>query len=885
LPDKGYRVTYVPPQVTGRDFKIDNNGSVFSVNSVATGRFSSSNTFYIYRPGRSGGRAPGVQRIPGPATPNAGSFSLVAINQKEQFVCSESAFGDDHRFLWDGNGFVELRAPPPYDNPAPIPGWPGLLYSDPVHPQGILDDGSVWGIADSVGDAGLGDYGGEVQWNLGENPTVTFPFRGNDDPMRLGLGPNQKRHFLRTLQTDFFGSATAFGIWDGFAPTFQRSASIAASSPLRMNDSDEVAGVEDASGQAWIDLPSANHGLPAGHNLLAGPKSGAIHGILFNNRAQLVMATDDPDAPWKLWQNGTWYNLRIHDPTDPTTELSGLPDMNHLGVLLAFVHPKGQIGASSLAVLTPEDLTVTTVVSPAELTMPEEFDLQLTIRNNLEIPLKNVGIVTSSMFFTGAVVADWVKAPGALLSLGAGQTGTLHYGFRSKAPGTAQIRFQVEGQNAAGVRVTLTESLASPNVVVNSDVKGDLLIRRDDEPDAFLALNDVYQTVAIGAQARTNYTITNLMSQFQVQIQNDGKKPATFRLNAVESTNQGWAMRYVWEGHDITAEVRTFAGATLPPLETNKTYSVTVQATPTNAVPGAGMRATLALATTNNPSLTLDVVDAVVRVLPELVVNSTGDLPDQDPEDCCCDTGKRVADQSPECTLRAAIQAANALGTPAWIRFAIEDSPHHRADPAVIEPGTLLPDIRVPLVIEGHSQTGSADETPGVVLCGRRIPDPGGDLAGMAGLTVRSDGGAIYGLAISEFPDFGIHLMGAGNTIVGCFIGTDETGTVSRANGVQAYFPGDVSGGGIWVEGPANIIGSRKHGNLISGLDHAYFTLLGGLEGLGSWLTGFGTAFTGPGIYLGPSAHETVILNNLIETDASGVARITGRDARMLEGI
>ncbi len=53
-----------------------------------------------------------------------------------------------------------------------------------------------------------------------------------------------------------------------------------------------------------------------------------------------------------------------------------------------------------------------------------------------------------------------------------------------------------------------------------------------------------------------------------------------------------------------------------------------------------------------------------------IVVNSTGGAPDLIAGDGTCDTGNLVG-SDPECTLRAAIQEANALAGPDTINFDI----------------------------------------------------------------------------------------------------------------------------------------------------------------------------------------------------------------------
>src|SRR5215210_3868966 len=87
-------------------------------------------------------------------------------------------------------------------------------------------------------------------------------------------------------------------------------------------------------------------------------------------------------------------------------------------------------------------------------------------------------------------------------------------------------------------------------------------------------------------------------------------------------------------------------------------------------------------------------------------VNSTADTPDANLSNAVCDVNPSASGN--QCTLRAAIQEANDNINPTetdLIKFNIPDS----VDPGVktISPGSSLPSIEEPVIIDGYSQPGS----------------------------------------------------------------------------------------------------------------------------------------------------------------------------------
>lgn len=215
------------------------------------------------------------------------------------------------------------------------------------------------------------------------------------------------------------------------------------------------------------------------------------------------------------------------------------------------------------------------------------------------------------------------------------------------------------------------------------------------------------------------------------------------------------------------------------------------------------------------------------------VVNSTLDTGDDNPGDSSCDDGSGV------CTLRAAIEEANALAGSHVINFNISgEGPH------TITPETELPVITKTLTIDGITQSGSScgnlvDNLPGtntphdlrIIISGEEL-DPGA-----AVLQIHSDANnsVIRGLVINEIPPFGAALVsfGADELIVECnYIGTNQAGTASAVEdplGTAGFILGSTDGSvtaqnnlisGLSVaisifDGDVNFVPSTIEGNLL----------------------------------------------------------------------
>ncbi len=302
-----------------------------------------------------------------------------------------------------------------------------------------------------------------------------------------------------------------------------------------------------------------------------------------------------------------------------------------------------------------------------------------------------------------------------------------------------------------------------------------------------------------------------------------------------------------------------------------------------------------------------DLTVAMTAPMSTFVVNSTGDGNDCDPNDGICSTGTITPNTGQciltgECTLRAAIQQANASAGADTISFSIGSGIK------TITPLSELPPIYSPVTIDGTTQPGFSG-TPTIELNGISIP---GD--GPSGLSIASSNNTVRGLVINRFGNYGILLHSAsgssitGNKVEGNFIGTDVNGTAALSNGsngVQVYGFNNtiggttiaarniISGNNIFGHGvsisfsiPGNGSGNEVLGNFIG-------TDVIGTADLGNSLTGvlIGTANNtvggtsagarniisgnGSGISIGSSsATGNAVQGNYIGTDVNGTASV-----------
>ena len=179
------------------------------------------------------------------------------------------------------------------------------------------------------------------------------------------------------------------------------------------------------------------------------------------------------------------------------------------------------------------------------------------------------------------------------------------------------------------------------------------------------------------------------------------------------------------------------------------------------------------------------------------VVNSFGDDPDTTPGDDDC------ADLNGRCSLRAAIQEANAHAGPDVINFNIPGPV-----PRVLSPATQLPDVTSPVTIDGLTQGNIACPLPSGAL---NIQIDGGDVLDY-GLRVRvGDGSVVRGLSVTNFA-IGIRIEATDARVTCNYIGVEADGSDNGSNGNGRGIHLD-DGTGVRIGGPntgdGNVIASN----------------------------------------------------------------------------
>ncbi len=345
---------------------------------------------------------------------------------------------------------------------------------------------------------------------------------------------------------------------------------------------------------------------------------------------------------------------------------------------------------------------------------------------------------------------------------------------------------------------------------------------------------------------------------------------------------------------------------------------------------------TLSNASTQQGSITITQPTAILTILDDdlIIVNSTADTSDADTDDGICDVD--LVAPGPQCTLRAAIEQANAFPGTASVNFNLSgEGPH------AIRPQSALPEILQPIIIDAATQPGF-DDMPIVELDGSDAGDGvdglvfSGGSSTVKGLTIRNyrgngivlktkGGSTIEGNVVSDNAGTGILVSGAGaanNVIRGNSIGSDASGTQRLSNGGDGIrienSPGNTIGGateaernivssnlgsGIVITGTGargntvkgNYIGTdatgaadrgnRGHGIIIAGF--ATSTLIGATSTppAGACTGGCNTiAFNdGHGVFVVSGASNTIRSNSIFSNDGHGIELDDGNNANTLE--
>lgn len=241
----------------------------------------------------------------------------------------------------------------------------------------------------------------------------------------------------------------------------------------------------------------------------------------------------------------------------------------------------------------------------------------------------------------------------------------------------------------------------------------------------------------------------------------------------------------------------------------------------------------------------------VAPVNDDLVVNSTGDAAAEDAAVRGCDTGETVGeDDEPECTLRAALEAADARGG-GEITFAIPGDP-------VIVLGSTLPVVEVPVTIDGTTQSGGVVEVVG---------------GGAQTFSVVDGSATMSGLAIHG-ADVGIDISGGwGHVIEGNLIGYSRSGSVvgdldygvllTGSSNSQVRDNSIAAQAGVWVEEGALFTDIEQNRIGVAGGDARYGVMsLGASVNVGE--NEIHTTFVGVGVLGAPgvTADGSAIVDN-----------------------
>lgn len=239
------------------------------------------------------------------------------------------------------------------------------------------------------------------------------------------------------------------------------------------------------------------------------------------------------------------------------------------------------------------------------------------------------------------------------------------------------------------------------------------------------------------------------------------------------------------------------------------------------------------------------VAHTVYAIGTTVTVNQTGDLSDQNPGDGICDVAVDAGDQ---CSLRAAIEELNALGTDTTPHRIVFNIPGN--GPHTIAPATGLPFITAPLIIDGTTQPGTSCPTASAPANLQIVLDGSNAGSGANGLYffLNRDGNVVRGLVIGNFDQVGISLLGSDNSISCNHIGVQADGISPMGNGR-----------GIFVGGERNVIGGNAPArrNVIS-------------------------ANNGTGIELAGEAHR--VAGNFIGTTADGMGALGNEDGFLVAG-
>ncbi|MBX3292164.1 MAG: right-handed parallel beta-helix repeat-containing protein [Acidobacteria bacterium] len=198
-----------------------------------------------------------------------------------------------------------------------------------------------------------------------------------------------------------------------------------------------------------------------------------------------------------------------------------------------------------------------------------------------------------------------------------------------------------------------------------------------------------------------------------------------------------------------------------------------------------------------------------------IVVNVTNDLPDNSPANGICDVD--LSTPGLQCSLRGAIQTAQAMTGPKVIHFAIPGGGPH-----TITLGSELPTITKPIQFAGNTQPGFTG-TPLIQVTGNGVRN------NCLNLGVGSNASEVKGLSLTRC-QVGLNIQSNNTQVESSYFGVTPAGAPAGALGDQTK--------GIRVAGTGNRIGSTAGNGNVLGNNGTAISLESGSGNavLGNWI-------------------------------------------------
>jgi phospholipase C len=375
--------------------------------------------------------------------------------------------------------------------------------------------------------------------------------------------------------------------------------------------------------QSFLYSPLGAAGLPAGVNYDFLPSGGYDNEhptdlfITRNNNDQMLYVKDYDTVLNTIyfWDQGQAQPLQNLLP----------PNSGWTNLIPYALNDRGDItgralsnGVAQAFVLYLPNLSATLTPTPPIAHVGDQILVNITAKNNNRVA---PGTVTDVQFLLpvlasgkGGVSPQPITNFPLPATLTLGATVSFSQYFTATNEGIVRFGVEVSGNDPKG-NLTYGGGLSDP---VNIVPRGDLLIKRAvDPPNSYAGLN-VFQTIPIPPQIKTNFVVnTSDISTFQVQIQNNDPNTQTFTLLLNSGGNPVWKQTFLLSGTDVTAQLETPDGLTLPAMAPNSSLVLTVSVQDTNASRGDLNSVELTLGLASDSTVTLDAVEALTQLVPD----------------------------------------------------------------------------------------------------------------------------------------------------------------------------------------------------------------------------------------------------------------------------